>query len=46
MKWSVKFLQQIIDQSETRIRGPNMSVELYASVLFKLKYYAMLTTQV
>ena len=33
-------------QSETKIRSPKLSVELYASALFKLKYYITLTTQV
>ena len=37
-RWSMKFPQQNINQSETGIRGQKLSVEMYVSVLFKLKY--------
>ena len=34
----MKFPLQNINQSETGIRGQKLSVEMYVSVLFKLKY--------
>ena len=37
-RWSIKFPLQNINQSETEIRGRKLSVEMYVSVLFKLKY--------
>ena len=37
-RWSIKFPLQSINQSETEIRGRKLSVEMYVSVLFKLKY--------
>ena len=32
------------NQSKTRFRNPELSVELFASALFKLTYYATLTS--
>ena len=45
-RWSIKFSLWNINQSETEIRGRKMSVEMYVSVLFKLKcaYYVGLTS--
>ena len=37
-RWSIKFPLQNIHQSETEIRGRKLSVEMYVSVLLKLKY--------
>ena len=37
-RWSIKFPLQNINQSETEIHGRKLSVEMYVSVLFKLKY--------
>ena len=37
-RWSIKFPRQNINQSETEIRGRKLPVEMYVSVLFKLKY--------
>ena len=37
-RWSIKFPPQDINQSETEICGRKLSVEMYVSVLFKLKY--------
>ena len=37
-RWSIKFPLQNINQSETEIHGRKLSVEIYVSVLFKLKY--------
>ena len=37
-RWSIKFPLQNINQSETEIRGRKLSVEMYVSVLFKLKH--------
>ena len=37
-RWSIKFPLQNINQPETEIRGRKLSVEMYLSVLFELKY--------
>ena len=37
-RWSIKFPLQNVNQSETEIRGQKISVEMYVSVPFKLKY--------
>ena len=37
-RWSIKFPLQNINQSETEIRGRKLSVEMYVSLLFILKY--------
>ena len=41
----IKFLQQNINQSETGIRGRKLSVEMYVSALFELKYSLLLLSR-